>query len=144
MFQRPSSGQSQHYDQYEQIAVSKPFAPQAKTIEVGGVKKQVVTQQFNTPLNMYSDESIADAIVKGNHPGYVQSSRPHLPTPKDATFSRPQQSPTFKLILESEMDKARDHDRIMGSELQKHQQQQMLQNSRPNSSMSNRSAPDVS
>jgi hypothetical protein len=31
------------------------------------------------------------------HPGYVQSSKPHLPHPKDATFSRPQASETFKV-----------------------------------------------
>jgi hypothetical protein len=33
----------------------------------------------------------------GPFPGYVPSAKPHLPTPKDATFSRPQQSETFKV-----------------------------------------------
>ena len=31
------------------------------------------------------------------HPGYVPSSKPHLPTPRDATYSRPQASETFKV-----------------------------------------------
>ena len=38
-------------------------APHMKTINVGGTPKQVVTQQFNSPLNMYSDDAIAEAAV---------------------------------------------------------------------------------
>ena len=45
------------------------------------------------------------------------------------------------MILESEMDKARDQQGIVGTEFHKQQQQH---NSRPSSSMSNKSAPDVS
>merc|ERR1711879_142541 len=71
------------------------------------------------------------------HPGYVPSAKPHLPTPKDPNFSRPQQSETFKLILESEMDKARNEQGIMGSEF--HKPPGGGGGSRPSSSMSHRS-----
>jgi len=125
---------------------------QAKNINIGGNQKQILSQQFNSPLNIYSDDAIAyeatvnPSIVQANtptlnqiqnqyHPGYVPSSKPHLPTPRDATFSRPQASETFKLILESEMDKAKDHPNTIGSEFTKEKQV-----SRPSSVMSNNSS----
>lgn len=45
--------------------------PQKKTIEIDGVRKQVVTKQFNSPLNLYSDEAIADAVVKDRNAGLI-------------------------------------------------------------------------
>jgi len=125
---------------------------QAKNVNIGGNQKQILSQQFNSPLNIYSDDAIAyeatvnPSIVQANtptlnqiqnqyHPGYVPSSKPHLPTPRDATFSRPQASETFKLILESEMDKAKDHPNTIGSEFTKEKQV-----SRPSSVMSNNSS----
>jgi len=131
--------------------------PHSKTISMGGMQKEVVSNQFNCPLNMYSDEAIAEAAITnkhhsigqgghsqpsgsaagaGQHPGFVPSGKSHLPTPKDPNFSRPQQSETFKLILESEMDKARNEQGIMGSEFHK---PPGAGGSRPSSSMSNRS-----
>lgn len=120
------------------------MAPQGKTIEVGGVKKQVVTKQFNSPLNLYSDAAIVEAAVAnpasgisaGGHPGFVPTQR-HLPSPKDKIISRPQQSETFKLILESEMDSARDQQGVVGREFH-----QPAHSSRPSSSLSNRSQPN--
>merc|ERR1719266_2051142 len=123
-----------------------------KTVTIGGTQKQIVSQQFNSPLNIYSDDAIAleaasnqdliqsnvptlNQIQNQQHPGYVPSSKPHLPTPRDATFSRPQASETFKLILESEMDKAKDHPNTIGSEFTKEKQV-----SRPSSVMSNNSS----
>jgi len=38
-------------------------------VDIGGVKKQVITQQFNSPLGLYSDETIADAVVTNKHGG---------------------------------------------------------------------------
>jgi len=140
---------------------SQPISPispnsgnqQVKTINIGGTQKQIVSSQFNSPLNMYSEEAIAEsaltnqALVQSNvptlgqiqnnnyHPGYVPSSKPHLPTPRDATFSRPQASETFKIILESEMDKAKDHQGMTGSEFQKDKHP-----SRPSSVLSNNSS----
>jgi len=37
--------------------------PQVKTVNFGGSQKQIVSSQFNSPINMYSDESIADSAV---------------------------------------------------------------------------------
>ena len=37
--------------------------PHSKTISMGGVQKEVVSNQFNCPLNMYSDEAIAEAAM---------------------------------------------------------------------------------
>lgn len=145
----------------ERIPVSPPMSPimsptfgqnqLVKTVTIGGTQKQIVSQQFNSPLNIYSDDAIAleaasnqdliqsnvptlNQIQNQQHPGYVPSSKPHLPTPRDATFSRPQASETFKLILESEMDKAKDHPNTIGSEFTKEKQV-----SRPSSVMSNKS-----
>ena len=126
-----------------------------KTVNIGGSPKQVVSTQFNSPINIYSDDAIAsEAAYNQQHPGFVPSSKPHLPTPKDLTHSRPQASETFKvlpeintpltenqtvfisfqLILQSEMDKARDHPQASGSEFTKDKQV-----SRPSSVMSNKS-----
>ena len=33
------------------------------------------------------------------HPGYVQGTKPHLPTPRDASGLRAHPSETFKVIL---------------------------------------------
>ena len=32
---------------------------QIKTVNIGGTPKQIVSQQFNSPLNIYSDDAIA-------------------------------------------------------------------------------------
>ena len=40
-------------------------------------------------------------IQQNRHPGFVPSAKPQLPTPKDATYSRPQASETFKVIIVS-------------------------------------------
>ena len=45
-------------------------APGQRNIEIDGVKKKVVSQQFNSPLNLYSDESIADAVIQNRTTSY--------------------------------------------------------------------------
>ena len=47
----------------------------------------------------YFSTPTLNQIQNQYHPGYVPSSKPHLPTPRDATFSRPQASETFKVII---------------------------------------------
>ena len=52
-----------------QIPVSPPMSPimsptfgqnqLVKTVTIGGTQKQIVSQQFNSPLNIYSDDAIA-------------------------------------------------------------------------------------
>ena len=37
--------------------------PMSKTVQIGGSQKQIVSQQFNSPMNMYSDEAIAESAV---------------------------------------------------------------------------------
>lgn len=143
---RPQSQQSYHPPQSPMFDSKPPPAglgPQSRTIHVGGAPKKVVSGQFNTPLNIYSDEAIAEAAIhnrnlldgqSSDHPGFVES-RHKLPHPKDATLSHPHQSETFKLILESELDKAKDHPKMFGSEFR-----DPPKDGRPNSQMSNKSA----
>jgi len=50
---------------------SQPISPispnsgnqQVKTINIGGTQKQIVSSQFNSPLNMYSEEAIAESAL---------------------------------------------------------------------------------
>ena len=55
------------------------------------------------------------AAGAGPHPGYVPSAKPHLPTPKDPNFSRPQQSETFKVTQEkkTKINPTSDHVRFI-------------------------------
>ena len=43
--------------------------PHSKTISMGGMQKEVVSNQFNCPLNMYSDEAIAEAAMTNKQHG---------------------------------------------------------------------------
>jgi hypothetical protein len=36
---------------------------QVKTVNIGGAPKQIVSQQFNSPMNLYSDDAIAESVV---------------------------------------------------------------------------------
>ena len=36
---------------------------QVKTINIGGTPKQIVSSQFNSPLNMYSEEALAESAL---------------------------------------------------------------------------------
>ena len=36
---------------------------QVKTVNIGGTQKQIVSQQFNSPMNMYSEEAIAESAL---------------------------------------------------------------------------------
>lgn len=76
---------------------------------------------YNTAINLYSDDNLAAVVASqdGLHPGFVPPSKPCLPSSKDATFSKPQESETFKLILESEMGSAKNEDGVVGKDFSK-------------------------
>jgi len=42
-----------------------------KTVNIGGSPKQVVSKQFNSPINLYSDSSLAEAAFV--NPSVVQA-----------------------------------------------------------------------
>ena len=44
---------------------------QMKTVNIGGTQKQIVSQQFNSPMNMYSEEAIAESALA--NPALMQS-----------------------------------------------------------------------
>merc|ERR1711962_1314789 len=86
--------------------------------------------QYNAPRPLYSEESAASTP---NPPGYVQNLKPQLPTANSASLPNPQESETFKIILESEMGDAKNQNGIVGKEFEKGCD-------RPNSQLSDRSS----
>jgi len=112
-----------------------PRGPQYKASGVGGQGPQQMERpifgaglksgqapcSYNTAINLYSDDNLAAAVATqdGLHPGFVPPSKPTLPSNRDATFSKPQESETFKLILESEMGSAKNEDGIVGKDFSK-------------------------
>lgn len=56
---------------------------------------------YNSPAPLYSDEVYQE--VASQHPGYVQACKPQLPSSNNGLLSNPQESETFKMILEAEM-----------------------------------------
>jgi len=62
---------------------------------------------YNSPVPLYSQDNLAEAIAE--NPGFVQTNKPALPTVNTATISKPHESETFRMILESEMGGAKNH-----------------------------------
>jgi len=56
---------------------------------------------YNSPAALYSEEAYDEAASQ--HPGYVQAKKPQLPSASNGSLSNPQESETFKMILEAEM-----------------------------------------
>jgi len=79
---------------------------------------------YNSPASLYSEENLTDAA--SHHPGYVQSSKPHLPSSGAATISQPHESDTFRMILESEMGSAKDCAGVGGKNFEKSAQERPL------------------
>ena len=48
---------------HQQMSPNYGQPAMSKTVNIGGSQKQIVSQQFNSPMNMYSDEAIADSAV---------------------------------------------------------------------------------
>jgi hypothetical protein len=46
-------------------------SPTIKTVNVGGTPKQLVNNQFNSPIGLYSDDAIAEAAVA--NPAIIQA-----------------------------------------------------------------------
>jgi hypothetical protein len=42
-----------------------------KTVNISGTPKQLVSHQFNSPIGLYSDDAIAEALV--SNPPIIQS-----------------------------------------------------------------------
>jgi len=72
--------------------------------------------QYNSPRPLYSDENAANTPP---HPGFVQSNKLHLPSSNQGTVSKPQQSETFKIVLESEMGGAQNQPGVVGKQFEK-------------------------
>ena len=49
------------------VCASQRALKLTETISMGGMQKEVVSNQFNCPLNMYSDEAIAEAAMTNKH-----------------------------------------------------------------------------
>jgi len=99
------------------------------------ITKQVPCQLYNNPRPLYSEENLADIQSNAN---YVQSTNLDLPPANQPMMSKPQESETFKIVLESEMEDATSQSGISGKSFEK----SGLQNipSRPTSQLSDRSA----
>jgi len=88
-------------------------------------------QQYNTPRPLYCEESLNSTPA---HPGYVQSNKLHLPSSREATISKPHESETFKIVLESELSSAENQQGIVGKSFEKNAAMD-----RPSSQLSDRS-----
>jgi hypothetical protein len=85
--------------------------------------------QYNSPRPLYSDETVSSTPP---HPGYIQDNKPQLPANHQATLSKPHESETFKRVLESEMDQAKNQQGVVGKHFEGFQT-----SDRPNSQQSN-------
>jgi len=84
--------------------------PQYNTqINKGGI--QGAQGLYNSPVPLYSEETL---VAEPNHPGFVQATKPQLPSSNQATISNPQDSATFKIVLESEIGAAKNQPVIVG------------------------------
>merc|ERR1712212_1364067 len=89
---------------------------------------------YNSPVPLYSQDNLAEAMAE--NPGFVQTFKPALPTVNPATISKPHESETFRMILESEMGGARNHAGIGSKQFDR----QLSGQDRPGSQQSDRSS----
>jgi len=89
---------------------------------------------YNSPVPLYSQDNLAEAMA--DNPGFVQTNKPALPTVNTATISKPHESETFRMILESEMGGARNHAGIGSKQFDR----QLSGQERPGSQQSDRSS----
>lgn len=89
---------------------------------------------YNSPVPLYSQDNLAEAMAE--NPGFVQTNKPALPTVNTATISKPHESETFRMILESEMGGARNHAGIGSKQFDR----QLSGQDRPGSQQSDRSS----
>merc|ERR1719357_2389869 len=92
------------------------------------------TPAYNSPVPLYSKDNLAEALAE--NPGFVQAPKPTLPTVNTATISKPHESETFRMILESEMGGAKNHAGIGSKQFER----QISGQDRPGSQQSDRSS----
>merc|ERR1711971_336765 len=111
--------------------------PQFNTQMAKPAQKQMglpPTHAYNSPVPLYSQDNLAEAMAE--NPGIVQTNKPALPTVNTATISKPHESETFRMILESEMGGARNHAGIGSKQFDR----QLSGQDRPGSQQSDRSS----
>jgi len=111
--------------------------PQFNTQMTKPVQKppsQLPFNSYNSPAPLYSQDNLTEAVA--THPGFVQNTKPSLPSASTATLSKPHESDTFRLILESEIGTASDHAGVGGRQFERQHSGQ----SRPTSQQSDRSS----
>jgi len=123
----PGSRGAPTYQQYR--------GPQFNTQMARPPQKAGLPAAYNSPAPLYSQENLDE--VATNHQGYVQAApKPTLPSLHSATLSKPHDSDTFRMILESEMDAARSHEGVGGRSFDR----QLSGQERPGSQQSDRSS----
>jgi len=90
------------YQQYRGPQFNTQMAKPAQNQKMG-----LPVSVYNSPVPLYSQDNIAEAMAE--NPGFVQTNKPALPTVNTATISKPHESETFRMILESEMGGAKNH-----------------------------------
>lgn len=98
------------------------------------LKTGLPTPAYNSPVPLYSKDNLAEALAE--NPGFVQAPKPTLPTVNTATISKPHESETFRMILESEMGGAKNHAGIGSKQFER----QLSGQDRPGSQQSDRSS----
>merc|ERR1712209_114538 len=98
------------------------------------LKTGLPTPAYNSPVPLYSKDNLAEALAE--NPGFVQAPKPSLPTVNTATISKPHESETFRMILESEMGGAKNHAGIGSKQFER----QLSGQDRPGSQQSDRSS----
>jgi len=96
------------------------------------------TPSYNSPVPLYSQDNLAEAMAE--NPALLQTNivatKPVLPTVNTATISKPHESETFRMILESEMGGAKNHPGIGSKQFDR----QLSNQERPGSQQSDRSS----
>jgi len=90
------------YQQYRGPQFNTQMAKPAHNQKMG-----LPVSVYNSPVPLYSQDNLAEAMAE--NPGFVQTNKPALPTVNTATISKPHESETFRMILESEMGGAKNH-----------------------------------
>jgi len=100
-------------------------------------KMGLPTPSYNSPVPLYSQDNLAEAMAE--NPALqtnIVATKPVLPTVNTATISKPHESETFRMILESEMGGAKNHPGIGSKQFDR----QLSNQERPGSQQSDRSS----
>merc|ERR1712130_952434 len=117
------------YQQYRGPQFNTQMAKPAHNQKMG-----LPVSVYNSPVPLYSQDNLAEAMAE--NPGFVQTNKPALPTVNTATISKPHESETFRMILESEMGGAKNHTGIGSKQFER----QLSGQERASSQQSDRSS----